>query len=92
MYEIDILVNNQWEYYYQNENIQEIDKVVFKLTNSRPNEYMRVLKDDCVLCWLDGTDHKYWFWKERYVREKGYNFDYVKSYYEREKKLELKRK
>lgn len=92
MYEIDILENNDWVYYWENEDIKQIDKVVFKLMKERPNQYTRILKDNCVLCWLDGSDYKYWYWKERYVREKGANVDVIKSYYERQKKLELRRK
>jgi hypothetical protein len=92
MYEIDILVNNQWEYYWDSEDIKLIDKEVFKLTRDRPNQYMRILKDNCVLCWLDGTPHKYWFWKEKYVRGRGHNYDYINSYHEHKEILELRLK
>lgn len=80
MYEIDILDNGNWAYYYDSDNINEIDKEVFKLTNSRPNEHIRILTDTGVLCWLDGTLANYWYWKNRYVRDRGINYDYVKCY------------
>ena len=86
MYRIDILKNNDWVELYENDDIKIIDKVVYKLINLRPNKMMRVLKDDILLCWINGTAHNYWYWKNRYVRDKGLNFDYTASYYNYQKR------
>lgn len=86
MYEIDILENNKWIFYYEDENIKEIDKTIFKLIKERPNKYIRVLQNDILLCWLNGSEYQYWHWKNKYVREKGNDFDSVKSYYQYIKK------
>lgn len=86
MYEVDILENNNWEFYCESKDIKEIDKTVFKLTNERPNKFIRILQNDILLCWLDGTEYQYWYWKNKYVREKRNDFDYTKSYYQYVKK------
>lgn len=86
MYEIDILKNNEWEEFCQHEDIKVIDKAVYKLIMLRPNKHIRILLDNNVLCWINGTEHQYWYWKNKYVREKGINYDHVASYYEYQKK------
>jgi hypothetical protein len=86
MYQIDILKGIEWVEFCQHEDIKVIDKAVYKLTLLRPNKHMRILKDDILLCWLNGSEEQYWFWKNKYVREKGINFDYVASFYEHQKK------
>lgn len=86
MYEIDILVNNEWEYYWDNEDIKEIDKAVYKLIITRPNKHIRILEAGNVLCWLNGSEDQYWYWKNKYVRGKGNSFDYTASFYEHQKK------
>lgn len=45
-----------------------------------------------MLLWFDCSEHKYWYFKEKYVRDKGINYDYVKSYYNYQKRKELKKK
>ena len=67
MYQIDGLVNNEYKYIYHDENIKTIDKIAFKMTlYGVPT---RILKDDKVLIFLNGTAHQYKYWKDRYVRE-----------------------
>lgn len=90
MYQVDILKNNEWVEFCQHNDVKVIDKAVYKLTMLRPNKHLRVLLDNSVLCWLDGTEHKYWFWKNKYVRGKGHNFDHVASYHEYQKRKEMK--
>lgn len=86
MYEIDILKKLEWVYFGESEDIKEIDKALFKLTRLRPNKAMRVLENGNVLMFLDGSEHNYWYWKNKYVRGKGNNFDYVASFHEHQKK------
>lgn len=84
LYQIDILEGNEWLYYWESEDINEIDKELFHLTNVGMRS--RVLLDTVLLCWLDGTEYQYWYWKNKYVRKRGLAFDYVKSYHNHEKK------
>lgn len=86
MYRIDILKNNNWVEFYENDDIKIIDKVVYKLINLKNDKMIRILKDDILLCWINGTEYDYWYWKNRYVRDKGINFDYTSSYYNYQKK------
>ena len=67
MYQIDELVDNQYKYIYESENVQEIDKIAFKLTLK--NIPCRILIDDVVLIFLNGSAYQYKYWKDRYVRE-----------------------
>lgn len=90
MYQVEILKDNNWEYLFESKDIHEIDKVVWKLTNLRPNKAIQILQDDIVLCFLDGTEYQYWYWKNKYVRNKGVGYDHIKSYHEYCKKKEMK--
>lgn len=84
VYEIDVLKDNKWQYYWESEDINEIDRELFNLTNRGIKT--RVLLDNILLCWLDGSEYQYWFWKNKHVRKRGLAFDYVKSYHNHEKK------
>lgn len=67
MYQIDELIDNQYKYIYESENVQEIDRIAFKLTlKGIP---CRILFDDIVLIFLNGSAYQYKYWKDRYVRE-----------------------
>lgn len=95
MYAVEILKGTEWVHFIKSEDIRIIDKVVYKLTKLRPNKYMRVLKYNyikeaySVLEVLNGTEYQYWYFKNKYVRNKGINFDYIGFY---QKKLERQTK
>ena len=67
MYQIDELIDNQYKYIYESENVKEIDRIAFKLTLHKIP--CRILLDDKLLIFLNGTSHQYKYWKDRYVRE-----------------------
>ena len=67
MYQIDELVDNRWVYVYESEDIKEIDKILFKLT--KLNIPTRVMNENLVIIFLDGTDYEYKYWKDNYVRK-----------------------
>jgi len=66
MYQIDELSNNEYKYIYHSENVKEIDKIAFKLTLHKIP--CRILFNDVLLIFLNGTAHQYKYWKDRYVR------------------------
>lgn len=66
MYEIDGLINNEYKYIYDSEDIKVIDKIAFKMTLY--NIPVRILQDEKVLIFLNGSTHQYKYWKDRYVR------------------------
>lgn len=68
VYEIDGLINNEYKYIYDSEDIKVIDTIVFKLTLYHIP--MRILQDDKVLIFLNGSTKQYKYWKDRYVRQK----------------------
>ena len=67
MYQIDELMNNIYKYIHESENILEIDKIAFKLTLKHIP--CRILKDDKLLIFLNGSAYQYKYWKDNYVRE-----------------------
>ena len=67
MYEIDGLINNEYKYIYHSEDIKVIDSVAFKMTLY--NIPTRIMKDDNVLIFLNGSTQQYKYWKNRYVRK-----------------------
>ena len=84
MYQIDILEGNEWLYYWEDKDIKVIDKEVEHLTNSGMR--IRISLDSIPLCFINGTEYQYWYWKNKYVLKRGLDFDYVKSYHEHQKK------
>lgn len=94
MYQVDILNSktHDWEECFKTEDIKIIDKFFFKQVQNENKNYFRILENDCLLLWFDCSEHKYWYFKEKYVRDKGINYDYVKSYYNYQKRKELKKK
>lgn len=66
MYQIDELIDYQYKYIYESENVQEIDKIAFKL--ALKGIPCRILFDDIVLIFLNGSAYQYKYWKDRYVR------------------------
>lgn len=67
MYEIDGLINNEYKYIYHDEDIKVIDKIAFKMTLH--NIPCRIMLDDIVLIFLNGSAYQYKYWKNRYVRQ-----------------------
>ena len=96
MYAVEILKKTEWVFFMQSEDMKVIDKAVYKLTQLRPNKYMRVLKYNyikeaySVLEILNGTEYQYWYFKNKYVRCRGTNFNFIESYqkvFEKKSKL-----
>lgn len=67
MFEIDELIDNQWKYVYESESILKIDKIAFQLTQIKVP--CRVLMDNNLLVFLDGSRYEYDYWKNNYVRK-----------------------
>lgn len=67
MYRIDELVRNGYKFLYESEDLKEIDKIIFNL--HKLNVACRVLHDDQLLVFLDGSKHQYMYWKNQYVRD-----------------------
>lgn len=67
MYEIEGLIKNEYKYIYHSEDIKVIDKIAFKMTlYGIPT---RILEDDKVLIFLNGTAYQYKYFKDAYVRK-----------------------
>ena len=80
MYEVYIIKNMEWVYFGSVENIKLLDKVVYKLTMLRPNKSIMILQDGNELTCLNGTLYQYWYFKNRYIRGRSLEYDYVKSF------------
>lgn len=79
MYEVYILKNNDWVLFTSCEDIKQLDKILWKLTNLRPDKPIQVLQEGNVMCLLNGTIEQYLYFKNRYVR--GNKEDYIKFVY-----------
>lgn len=87
-YEVDIQVNNNWKFLCETENLDYVDKVVYRV--NKQGITCRVIQDNMFLCFVHNNEHSYWFFKNKYIRNKGLDFDYTKSYYDYCKKKEKK--
>lgn len=83
MYQVDILINNNWKYFDECYSKHELDIIVRELVQKRPNEYMRISEDKRVLMFLDGTQYQYQCFKNRYILDKGYDYDNIKEYFKK---------
>lgn len=82
MYEIYILKNMGWVLFTQCKDINEVDIVVYKLTQLT-HKPIQIIQDEFELCYINGSEEQYWWFKNRYVRGKKTGYDYVKSFYKR---------
>lgn len=89
MYNIEILNKLNWESISESEDIHEIDKLVWYIVNNHPKTHIRVLLNDIVLMNINGTEYEYFIWKNKIVRERKPEYDYVREYH---KRLEKRKK
>lgn len=85
MYEIYILKNTGWVWFAECKNINEVDNIVWKLINLRPNKGIQIIQDEFELCYINGSEEQYWWFKCKYVRDKKNGYDYIKSYHKSSK-------
>lgn len=78
MYELYTLTNNDWIFYNSYKDIQNLDKDIYQLTLE--HYVLEIIKDDIELCYINGIMYQYHYFKNKYVKNKEVNYDYVKSY------------
>ena len=83
MYEIYILRHNDWKLFTTTNNKNDLDKVVYKLIMLRPNKAILIEQDEKELVCLDGTEYQYWYFKNKFIREK--KCDYIKTFTRKDK-------
>ena len=67
MYIIEELKGLEWKYMYESENVRDIDKIAYHLTQLQIP--CRIILDDVLLIFLNGTMYQYEYWKKNYVRK-----------------------
>ena len=67
MYEIDVLLDLNWKCILESDDIKEIDKIAFKLC--RLQMPCRILLEEKILIFLNGSRYEYDYWKNNYVRK-----------------------
>lgn len=84
MYELDYLDEHlQWIKLIQDNDIKVIDKAIYKLIDNKT--HLRVLKDNIVMVFLNGTDYQYFIFHKKYTQGRSLEYDYVKEYFKRKK-------
>lgn len=83
MYQVDVLLNNGWKYFDQCYSKYELDIIVREIMKKMPEHSIRVLEDDKILVFLDGSQYKYQCFKNRYILDKGIGYDNIKEYYKK---------
>ena len=78
MYEVYILKDMEWKYFDSTDNLQKLDIIVYKLTEHK--EIIQILQDEKELCCLNGTLYQYWWFKNKFIRNRKLGYDYVKSF------------
>lgn len=80
MYQINILKNNEWQYFDQCYSKYELDTIVEHLTYLRPNKFIQVLEDEKELFVLNGTEYQLFYFRKRYIDNESLEYNYVKEY------------
>lgn len=80
MYQINILKNNEWQYFDSCNTKYELDIRVSHLTYLRPNKPLQVLEDEKELVVLDGSEYQYFYFKKRYIDNENLDYNYIKEY------------
>ena len=78
MYDIFILKETDWKYFDSTDNLQNLDMIVYKLTERK--EIIQITQDEKELCCLNGTLYQYWWFKNKFIRNRKLGYDYVKSF------------
>lgn len=86
MYLINILKNNNWEFFDKCYSTYELDTIVEHLTYLRPGKAIQILEDYKELVCLNGTEDQLFYFKKRYIENQKLGYDYVKEYKKAAKK------
>ena len=80
MYQINIMVNTDWEYFAQCDSKTDLDDIVRKLTYIRPDKAIQILEDQKELTSLDGSEYGYFVFKKRYIENEKLGYNYIKEF------------
>ena len=77
MYEVDMLIKNEWYPIIEDESINNVDTILLVLKTTHPTHQIRILEDDKVLMFLHGLNTSYDHWYEKFIKN-GENSSYQK--------------
>lgn len=67
MYEIDIYDGNEWVTIGNHNDLNGVNRELFILMNNLPRIAIRILENNCVMCFLDNSEEQYNWFKEKYI-------------------------
>lgn len=86
MYQVNILKNNNWEYFDICYSKYELNTIVERLTLIRPNKFIQILEDQKELTVLNGTEYQLYYFKKRYIENEKLEYDFINKFEKTRKK------
>lgn len=86
MYQVNIQTKNGWKYMTECETKEELDLAVQYIIQKKLTRNIQVLKDNIYLTRVGCDDYSYFFFKNKYILEKGLDFDVIKEYHKVKRK------
>ena len=68
MYEVEMLIRNNWYPIVESCDISQIDTILLVLKQTHPENEIRVLENKDVIVFLHGLNKNYDFWYENFVK------------------------
>lgn len=84
MYEVDMLIKNEWYPIMEDESIDNVDTILLVLKTTHPDHQIRILEDGRVIVFLHGLKTNYDYWQENFIKNN------ETSIYQRMKKAKVK--
>lgn len=86
MYQVNIQTKNGWEFMTECETKQELDFAIQLIIQRHITRNIQVLEDNIYLTRVGCDDYSYFYFKNKYILDKGLDFDVIKEYHKQLKK------
>lgn len=86
MYQVNIQTKNGWEFMTECKTKEELDLAVRIIIDRNITTNIQVLENGIYLTRVGCNDYQYFYFKNKYILEKGLDFDVIKEYHKIKRK------
>ena len=86
MYQVNIQTKNGWEFMTECKTKQELDFTVQLIIQRHITRNIQVLEDNIYLTRVGCDEYSYFYFKNKYILDKGLDFDVIKEYHKIKRK------
>ena len=86
MYQVNIQTKNGWEFMTECKTKQELDFTVQLIIQRHITRNIQVLENNIYLTRVGCDEYSYFYFKNKYILDKGLDFDVIKEYHKIKRK------